>query len=718
MVKNKFYKNEWFICTILFIIAVCIRFVLADFVKTIHSYPDELIYYGISKSLAMGEGISLRNVPFDFQKIGYSCLLVPFFFIKNVFLRIKAISFFNCLIMSASVFPVLGIGRELKLGKKTSLFLVFLTLLWPDMAISMSFMSEIFYWPLCLSFVWLWLYGCRVNKWWIFVLQALLCYIGYLCKEIFLAFFVSEILFVVVSPVVHFFYERNGKLNLFSFFSKISVINTGIFAFIFVALYAVFKLTIFKGVVSSYNQVFVSAIKNVYDFFYMIHAFFIYIAAVIMAVCVFPALYPAVYYKRLSKEGQNLFVFSLLTVLIIAATVAYTISVKESLGSLIPVVHMRYVAPVLIVVIAVFMKSCQDNVFDGNNFVLVNFILIFVLVFMGSLFKGLGSVAIPCTLSWYKIPQKLFATVNKGYEFVLRPYVIVINFCFTVTVLLLHFIKEKKGKALFLRLFMTLSCILLLVSNVVSIKIFKDGYSADKNIVNELQKLNVFFSSNAEFCNVLYVSAGSLANENGYFDTYFDGTKNLYFATEDDAVRSGCTVSEVKLREPESKKVYDISKIDYIIIPSTLSLKCENAVLRNDLGGRYYAVYENKDSSRIAILQMPCRTVSFDWNICVSNGFDKDGVRHLNHGGSSYGPYWHLKEGSYEIEIKGESLEGAEITLYSERGAVNYPFDAVRSGESILLRFVLHSDVDNFEIYIKNNERKTLKITSLSVNSI
>ncbi len=715
MMKNKFYKNELFICTILFIIAVCMRFFLADFVKTIHSYPDELIYYGISKSLAMGEGISLRNIPFNFQKIGYSFLLIPFFFIQNVFLRIKAISFFNCLIMSASVFPMLGIGRELKLGKKSSLFLVFLTLLWPDMATSMSFMSEILYWPLCLSFVWLWLLGRRFNNWLVYIFQAFLCYIGYLCKEIFLAFFISEVLFVVISPIVNFLYKRDKKI-FFSQFSKLSIFNTCIYVFAFLAFHVVFKMTVFQGIVSYYNNHLVFTINNIYNFFYMIHAFFIYVSAVIMAVYVFPIVYPAIYYKRISKETQDLFVFSLLTVLIIAATVAYTISVKEALGSLLPALHLRYVAPVLIVCMAVFLKTCQKNLFDKNNFVIVSFLLLLILIFIGSVFKGMGSV--PCSLAWYKIPQKLFATINRGYEFVLRPYVIIVNFCFTLAVFVLHFIKEKFGKSLFVKIFMILSCFLLLVSNLISIKIIKDGYSADKNIINELQSLNNFFSLESESPYILYVSAGELANENAYFDTYFDNIQNLYVVREDDVIVKDSSVHDVNFREPESKKKYNISRIDYILIPSTLSLECENAVLREDLGGRYYSVYKNNDSSRISIIQKSFRTVSFDWNICVSNGFDKDGIRNLDYDGSSYGPYWHLQKGSYKIEIKGEDLEGAEINLYSAKGSVNYPFDELRSDDKILLRFTLPSDVDNFEIYIKNKKKKTLRMTSLQLKMI
>lgn len=704
-------KKEFLLVFLIFIIAVAVRFAFSNFVKTIHSYPDELRYFGLARSLFMGTGLSLRNMNSGFQKVGYSLLIAPSFFVKNEFLRIKLISLINCVVLCSSVFPVVGIGREIALGKKRTLLLVFITLLWPDMATSMTFMAEILYWPLCLTFVWLWLYSCRVQKWLLFILLACLCYIGYLCKEIFLAFFISVSIFTVIRPIVNFLYERTSKVSFFTYFSKTLIINNCIFVTVFLVLHIICKQLFFKDLGNSYNQMGISVIENTYNFFYMIFAFFIYIAAVIISLCVFPIVYPVVYYKRYSKEGQNLLVFSLLAVFIIAATVAYTISVREDLGSLLPALHMRYVAPMLIVVMAVFLKTCQSRIFDNNNFLHINFMLLLVLFFVGSTFKGLGSL--PCTLSWYKIPQKLFATIDNGHEFVLRPYIIIVNFCFALAVLLLHFIKEKKGVDQFFKIFMFLNCILLLASNAISIKSFKDGYSADKDIINELQKLNKFFSKGENPPHVLYISAGELANENGYFDTYFDNVKNLYFAKENDALCKKIPVSNVMLREPESNKAYSISRIDYIIIPSTLSLECENCVFRDDLGGRYYDVYENVKPFEISVSQKPYRKVSFDWNICISNGFDRDGVRNLDYDGSSFGPYWHLQKGSYEIKINGENLDGADIVLYSAKGSVQYPFEAFRSNSEISLRFLLNSDVDNFEIYIKNKSKKVLKMQSL-----
>ena len=88
-------------------------------------------------------------------------------------------------------------------------------------------------------------------------------------------------------------------------------------------------------------------------------------------------------------------------------------------------------------------------------------------------------------------------------------------------------------------------------------------------------------------------------------------------------------------------------------------------------------------------------------------------MRNLDYDGSSFGPYWHLQKGSYEIKINGENLDGADIVLYSAKGAVQYPFEAFRSNSEISLRFLLNSDVDNFEIYIKNKSKKVLKMQSL-----
>ncbi len=711
MMKKKTYKKDLLFISIVFCIAVCARFIFANFTKTIHLYPDELRYYGLARSLWYGDGISLRNMSSNYQKIGYSLLLSPFFLIQNGFLRIKAISLFNCIIMSFSILPVWLIGKELKLERKYNYFLVVVTALWPDMTLTMGFMSEILFWPLVFTFVYLWLYNKRVQKWWISIVLGFVCYAGYICKEIFLAFLLSAIAFEILDLILSLYFEKKTE-------RKISFINLGIFIALFLIMHVAMKTTVFKGFGNSYNQMGLSAIKSVYNIFFMIYGFLVYIAASMLAAFFFPVMYPMLYYKKLSKAGQNLFLFTVLSILAISTTVAYTITVREDLGLIMPAVHLRYVAPVIILTFCVLLQLCQKDITDDNKFPFTCLAILPPLLFMTSTFKGLGSTPVVswCSLAWYKIPQKLFGTINKGCEFVLRPHIIVVAVCFIIAVYLLHFIKEKKGNAIFFNCFIFLCLLISLVSNVISIKLSKEGYTADNKIIQEIEKIDAFFTQKSNSPHILYISAGELANENAYFDTYFDSLHNAYIVRDSDvlALAEHTILSDTKLTEPESGKFYNISNVEYIIIPSTLSIECKNSTLLKDLSGPHYSVYKNNTISQISVAQKKKRSYSFAWNVCVSNGYDKDCSRYLSPNGTSYGPYWNVQKGSYSIEIQGENLTNTDIKLYSAKGAVNYPYTLEKCDENmIILNFSLDSNITNFEINITNKDSKTIKMDSL-----
>ena len=101
---NKFYSKENLIIILLIFISIFIRFLLANFDKLIQTHPDELLYYEIARSFFHGTGISVRNnIPTHFQKILYSIVLAPTFFVKNVFLRHSFIALLNAVLMSSSV---------------------------------------------------------------------------------------------------------------------------------------------------------------------------------------------------------------------------------------------------------------------------------------------------------------------------------------------------------------------------------------------------------------------------------------------------------------------------------------------------------------------------------------------------------------------------------------------------------------------------------------
>lgn len=87
----------------------------------------------------------------------------------------------------------------------------------------------------------------------------------------------------------------------------------------------------------------------------------------------------------------------------------------------------------------------------------------------------------------------------------------------------------------------------------------------------------------------------------------------------------------------------------------------------------------------------------------ISGGFDKDGIRHLDPNGHSFGPYIPLEAGSYTVTIKGKNLSPHFIEVYSQFGNVHHDFTEEGNDDNLLIRFKLKAPVRNIEIFIRND---------------
>ena len=155
---------------------VILAFTVLNFSRAIRIYPDELRYYDIARSLFNGEGLNIRDLPSGFQKIGYSLIMMPFFAVKDVVLRLKMINTANILVMNLSVIPAWLLCKEIKLNRRSSYCILFFNAVWPDMMYSMTYMSEVLYWPLSLFMVWLWLLNQRRQSYILAVIEGIVCY--------------------------------------------------------------------------------------------------------------------------------------------------------------------------------------------------------------------------------------------------------------------------------------------------------------------------------------------------------------------------------------------------------------------------------------------------------------------------------------------------------------------------------------------------------------
>lgn len=114
-----------------------------------------------------------------------------------------------------------------------------------------------------------------------------------------------------------------------------------------------------------------------------------------------------------------------------------------------------------------------------------------------------------------------------------------------------------------------------------------------------------------------------------------------------------------------------------------------------------------------------CR-VSFNGENLMG-GYDTDGVRCLEPGGGSYGPYAYAPAGDYQITIRGENLAGNTFRSYSGGGAVPYELTRFReSPEEIRFEIHLPEGVSDLEVEIRNTNLKEqdLRITELLIETL
>ena len=138
-------------CVFLFFItSAAVRFWLGNFSKVIGIYHDELCYYAIAKSLSVGHGVMVQNLPYDYPKILYSILLLPAFYLPAGSARITIITLINAITISSGIFPTYLIINKISNNRKISLVGALFYILLPDMWYSAEFMSEVLFLPLAL----------------------------------------------------------------------------------------------------------------------------------------------------------------------------------------------------------------------------------------------------------------------------------------------------------------------------------------------------------------------------------------------------------------------------------------------------------------------------------------------------------------------------------------------------------------------------------------
>lgn len=521
-----------------------------------------------------------RGVSVDFQKIGYSLVLMPFFAISDVVLRLKAIGLGNIFLLNLSVIFAWLLAGELGLTRRAKYFIAIFTALLPEMLLFVTFMSEMLYWPLFLLFFWLWAVNERKESYMLAILEVILCYMIYLTKEVFLASILAYISFEVLYPLI----ERK-KVERKRF------LRLGMFIASFGLCYLAMKLTLFRGMGNSYNQMGLQAIMSPYNFLFTGYAFFYYLAGLMVAGLVIPFVYPLVNFRAMNEISRKVYVYLILSMIITAGVLAYTVSVRENLGSARPSIMLRYFGASLVILTMLFFSSTQNVSLTNskNAWPAVAFSLMYVcLVFKGFI---VNTNTDHYWLLWYlAIDMKLGImpppNVHHAYSIdinatsmnlpadpqkVIYTSAIAANLLLVITVLFFQYVYSRKGPKATRKTYAWLLLAACCVLNVGAYAVLKFSYSVDSEAVREVTAINEYFKNDA-VSDILYLTHGDVPKKRfdragRYMDTYFERRHKLYIVNNSTIPDNRTKIVETTLNgEWPGKNHEGVEKIDYIII--------------------------------------------------------------------------------------------------------------------------------------------------------
>ena len=386
----------------LFVVSLVVRFLLADFPKGVGVLPDEIRYLDLASSL-LNEGQLIERGGFSsFQKILYPLSLLPAYLADDPQTRVTLIALLNSIYVSSTVFPALLLARRLFTTKVPVIVCLLFALIMPDMCYSMTFLSECIYLPLAL-----WLIACclraleargRAQYAWC-AGAGLLCYVTYLAKEVAFGFALAFIVMMIVQvcrakqpdkccrgtfvsssgcvkgsdPLTQatsttqtadarFPHEAEVPVALPCEHRTMSAAATCAVPLVcflsgFLIPFLILKLTLFSGLLNSYNQTDPSVLLNPYALLFAVYALASDATHFVIAFAFFPLVLPALTWPRLTRRERDLYLFCLLAFVFILLIVVYTISIREDLGHVGIRPHVRYVAPIFLPLLFLTIKQ-------------------------------------------------------------------------------------------------------------------------------------------------------------------------------------------------------------------------------------------------------------------------------------------------------------------------------------------------------------------------
>jgi len=513
--KDQSLLNEKKIVILLFFVSICLCFTISSFSKSLFLSADEMRYIAIARSIANGRDMTyIHHIVTDYQKVLYPFFISLAYRVHDFHLQVIIVGLINAILMSSSVFPAYLLAKKYLNSSRQVLLICVFTILYPELVMTMTFMSENLYFPMALWEIYI-VHKVFENK----DRNGLLCLFGvwtyllYLCKEVGICFLLGYILtecFVAL-------YKRRVDKNMIK-----SVSLPVVF---FLMLFFLAKCTIFSDMGNSYDQTSIDAILSGKAVLYFFYACIYYLVYVIISFYFFPIIFCTFKWNELSEKAKYMFAFLSNMVIVIIGTVGYTISIREDLGSFSPHLHMRYFAPLAIPFFIIFFHNFKMDekliLKKWQRYVMVVFIIGLIII-PNICQRGLMDSQ---NMEFYRCIcialAKLFGKTGDILAyFVVKPI--------WLFMLIGGYYELKKKPKQFLKYFIITAFTLNITNYILKYMEVRIFYSASKEAVNEMQELNEKLDGLSG--NKLLVGKYLTDQAMELADTYLDD-ENMYYTS-------------------------------------------------------------------------------------------------------------------------------------------------------------------------------------------
>lgn len=609
-----------------------IRIALALFPKTIDVMPDELRYLDLARSLFTDGTLTIRGEDSTFQKILYPLLLFPAMFFNDTVSQVRAIGVLSSLYVCTAVFPTFLIAKRVfgnrLLPNVTAQVLV---LAMPDMCYSMTFMSESVFFPLALWLAYLmWVTLCNTTRRYpvLCLGSGLACYAVYLCKEVAAAYAIAFCVMLVILAI------RKSRPR------TDCIMGIACFLVGFLAPFVILKATLFDGMGNSYNQMDPGILFSPYTWAFAIYALVTDFTYLVVGFGFFCLAFPLLGWKKFDSDQKRLLAFSLLAIGVGLLTVLYTISIREDVGHVALRQHLRYVIPLFIPLMILFMQQVRQQDFSAwkrnvrtscvlTGTVVAACLLVATMFGSANLSQGFDNSQFhmlrdfisqfePLDQQEFDITAKTMTDIDDSETLLeINPGVwlsrtAVIAFILAGTIGLMG--RRKRGAYLAIMAVIFACCI---GNNVGAVKYNWKAYGIDESQIQEVVEIDEYLDSLPQDAKVLIVNDTDRTQLNNLTDTYIQNRKMTYryctdtsFANDSThgvlnqaAVMGMAGLAGDREYQDSSQMTQSLAHIDYILVNKNQKITFEsNNVQKTNAGSQQnFTLYKitNSDSIRV-----------------------------------------------------------------------------------------------------------------------